>query len=240
MNIDVVQEIADFFKIDRQEAMTRLENSYQYYLDDFNANVGNDQSDFAAWYKRATEWYQTTDAQIYEQTYCRYFLTLRSMIDKFVSLYNGRVLDFGCGVGRVGLRALRLKQCESVDFLDNGLTKDFVLYLLIIRGLLGTVSGTGKVVNAPTGKYDTIVVSHVLEHIENPVETVKWLKTFLSSDSGMFIGDAPFHGESSPSHIKKLQGLTLKEVFNLAGVPENQLIEIDFRNGSLCEKGEYE
>lgn len=235
MKIDVVQEVADFFKMSRDDVMNRLVNSYQYYITDFTAKVGTDQTDFDSWFKRASEWYKTTDAQIFEQTYLRYFLTLRVKIDEFVSLYKGRVLDFGCGVGRVGLRALRLKQCKSVDFLDNGLTIEFVKYLIKVRGL----SDTGRVVNKPTGKYDTIIVSHVLEHVKNPVETVRWLKSFLATD-GRFIGDAPFSGDSSPSHIKKFKSLTFKTVLDLAGVPENQVIEIDFRNGSLCEKGEYE
>jgi len=237
MNIDVVKEVAGFFSISIDEAMKRLQNSYQYYIKEFEKYVGLDQTNFEEWYKRAEEWYKSTDAQIYEQTYCRYFLTPRYKIDNFVNLYYGRVLDFGCGIGRVGLRALKLKKCKSIDFLDVGLTKKFVEYLIKVRELKKGC----KVIDEPTEKYDIIVVSHILEHVDKPIELAQWLKTFLTSD-GKFIGEAPFGELDSicPSHIKKFGALSFKLILDLAGVPESQITEIDFKNGGVCEEGEYE
>ena len=72
----------------------------------------------------------------------------------------------------------------------------------------------------PTEKFDKIILGHVLEHVENPVEILKLVKSWLS-DNGLILTAVP------NSHSIHRQAAVLMELLK----SENELNETDKHHG---------
>ena len=88
------------------------------------------------------------------------------------------VLDVGSGIG---VWPYLLKKAEyDVDCVEeNELSIDFIYEKLGMRCLSG--------LDAAVGKYDTVTMLHVLEHIENPVEFLKKVQSFVRPGGSIFV-----------------------------------------------------
>jgi SAM-dependent methyltransferase len=95
------------------------------------------------------------------------------------------ILDIGCGTGQL----LKVLQSEFRNTLLTGLDVS-VEGLKKAKSLVPSAnfdnilleSGAPKV-NSPISKADVIILSEVLEHLDNPEITLEWLKEFISSES---------------------------------------------------------
>lgn len=237
--IDVVEEVAIFFSISGHEAKLRLLESWEHYKKDLQRCNPYDQStEFDKWLEKTNGWYATSDAHIYEQTFFRYFLTPKAKIDTIVNLYRGRVLDFGCGIARMSLRALRKGKCDYVDLLDvNGLTSHFVRFLIQKRNLQDRC----RVIHELdiSQKYDVIILTDVLEHLVDPHKLLITLHQFLK-ENGVFVVHAPFSDLGSPTHLIRNKDLTVDGVMAVAGVRKERYLEVDMHGAGVCENGEYD
>jgi 2-polyprenyl-3-methyl-5-hydroxy-6-metoxy-1,4-benzoquinol methylase len=97
---------------------------------------------------------------------------------------NMDVLDFGCGNG-----ALAKVISQSVRSIEGLEVNDFPRNLaekennLKVYKSIQDLSVSGK-------KFDAIISNHVLEHVPNPIETLKQLREFLRAD-GVFVTMLP-------------------------------------------------
>ena len=71
-----------------------------------------------------------------------------------------------------------------------------------------------------TEKFDTIILGHVLEHVENPVETLKHVKNYLTPDGIVFAAVPNAHSLHRQAAV--LMGLLTKE---------NSMSELDIFHG---------
>jgi SAM-dependent methyltransferase len=98
---------------------------------------------------------------------------------------KGRFLDVGCGAGEL-LWAAKESGWEAVgidpspEFIEIGRTK------LGVEGRVSTLEDA----NFPDGHFDAVIMSGIVEHLYNPLETLKEVHRVLRDD-GWFWFDAP-------------------------------------------------
>ena len=86
---------------------------------------------------------------------------------------NMDVLDFGCGNG-----ALAKILSQSVRSIEGLEVNDYPRSLAKTRNNLKTYSSIQDL-SVSGKKFDAIISNHVLEHVPNPIETLKQLREFL-------------------------------------------------------------
>ncbi len=104
-----------------------------------------------------------------------------------------KVVDIGCGNGAVIIRlALKFKKNKAVEFIGIDLSKSFVDYGNLAakhKGLSGSVKFKQSDVerNDLGGKYDVILSSEVLEHLENPEGFLKKIANALNKEGVLLL-----------------------------------------------------
>ncbi|MEQ9412358.1 MAG: class I SAM-dependent methyltransferase, partial [Cyclobacteriaceae bacterium] len=77
-------------------------------------------------------------------------------------------------------------------------------------------------------KFDAISISHVLEHIHNPVEYLRYLRKELLNDNGVILIEVPNtlggHGAFEIAHPICFTKKTLKETMQLSGLDQIEII----------------
>ncbi|TLD81163.1 class I SAM-dependent methyltransferase [Helicobacter sp. MIT 11-5569] len=122
---------------------------------------------------------QAKEVSAYEISYC---------FDIFKRFYQGgSILEMGPAEGVMTRRLIKyadyLEIVEGSDYFSNALKKEFP-NLSVNCCLFEEFK--------PTRKYDAIVMGHVLEHVESPVEILKLAKTWLKTDtSGIIFAAVP-------------------------------------------------
>lgn len=109
----------------------------------------------------------------------REILRVRTVIDT-----NCSILDIGCSLGGLIKRFNNggLKNCVGID-----INSDFVKYG---RENFGVNIRESSIFDL-NSKYDIIISNHVLEHIDNPKEHIKYIFDNLLSDNGLFFVSVP-------------------------------------------------
>ena len=103
------------------------------------------------------------------------------IIDKILKSKNKTLLDLGCGTG--WSTAIWQKNGFKVTGLEPSLTRS-----KIAREAHGLNVSNEHLENFKTAElFDVIVLRHLLEHIENPTEMLKKIKTFLKPDGLLLI-----------------------------------------------------
>ena len=105
-----------------------------------------------------------------------YYLKTES-IKNFVNKTNPKILDFGCGSGKLVDRF----QNQGIEI--NGFEPSKGALNLTHRNKLPVYN----FVKAVPGGYDLIMLWHSLEHIDQPFEAIKKIKQFLSKDGKILI-----------------------------------------------------
>jgi SAM-dependent methyltransferase len=115
----------------------------------------------------------------YNRAYTDYQLN-RSFIRKFirklylnhtVSFSEGKTIDFGCGVGEL----LRILPKGSKGYDVNKDTVDHCLRQGLNVTIYNPETDDYSLYDCKPGNYDTLILSHVLEHMENPVDMLRKL-----------------------------------------------------------------
>lgn len=109
--------------------------------------------------------------------------TLIMEIARLVPL-GSAVLDVGCGNGRL-LRDLKKKRCTCVG-LD---ISDSVILMLEKVGIKGICSKLPDI-PCPSNYFDVVIAAEVLEHLDNPGDTIKEMSRVVKPD-GLIIFSVP-------------------------------------------------
>lgn len=137
---------------------------------------------------------------------------------------NKRVLDFGCGAGALMSKLKPL--VKSIDGIEP--TEPFRVYL--------DANGYNvkKDISELEGEYDIIMMFHVIEHLPEPVETLKQLSRHLSP-KGMIYAEVPNVNDALASlynvdaarrflfftdHLQYFSRRSLSELIGQAGLKE--------------------
>ena len=126
--------------------------------------------------------------------------------DKFSSFYNQKLQGIDLKLAHYGYLQLRpffsgktcLELGPATGYMTQYLLSDFE-ELTAVEGslnLLNQIPDDDKLIKIhslfeefePVKKYDTIVMSHVLEHIEHPVPLLKRIRGWMHSDSIFVLG----------------------------------------------------
>ena len=103
-------------------------------------------------------------------------------IEKYLN-QKGKLLDYGCGVGRV-MNAARQRGWTVVGYdIDCETTKkvEKVYNFEIKCGPFEDVDWGGH-------RFDVVYLHHVLEHVKNPVRTIRTLRDLLNEKAYLFVG----------------------------------------------------
>ena len=87
---------------------------------------------------------------------------------------NSKILEFGCGVG------------QNIYMLKNAIGYDISNYSLNIAKSKG-VNIIGNIKDIKNNSCDVVFSSHVLEHVENPIETLKLIKSKIKEGGKLIL-----------------------------------------------------
>jgi 2-polyprenyl-3-methyl-5-hydroxy-6-metoxy-1,4-benzoquinol methylase len=105
---------------------------------------------------------------------------------------KGSLLDYGCGVGFFASRAERRGWLvQGVELSDSARAKAQE------KLKVGTVVSSRE--ELPDTKYDAVTLFHVLEHLDDPVETLQWIRDRLNP-GGAIIVALPNHASPDAGH----------------------------------------
>lgn len=109
--------------------------------------------------------------------------TALNAVRKYLGKGPRRAVDIGCGSGYL-LAALKEEgfDCLGIDFNPE-------MYRIVseIHGIPARTATLAELVSE-NQKFDLIVSSHVLEHMENPLQTLKEIRMLLDRSGLLFIG----------------------------------------------------
>ncbi len=163
------------------------------------------------------------------------------------SIAEGPVLDLGCNQGEL-LEELRDKGLKAfgVEFSPEAVTWCKNLGLDVVEGSLEDFE-------IQPGKFRTIVLSHVLEHLADPVRLLKRIASALGDEGRLVICvpnvDSPtrrlfgpdWHGWDPPFHLVHYDEASLRAACKLAGLSVTRtvkrMIPEDVRRSLLLRQG---
>lgn len=150
---------------------------------------------------------------------------------------NGHLLDVGCGNGSAMIELKRRGwKVTGTDFDDNALYN-------ARRNGLEVHLGDLKTINFPDASFDAILLSHVIEHVPNPIETLKECHRILKPN-GRLIAITPnatskghkyfkhhWRGLEVPRHLQIFTPDSLESIGFQAGFRKSK--------GTTCLQGIY-
>lgn len=98
---------------------------------------------------------------------------------------HGHLLDIGCGEGQFLDLARQYYQTEGIDI------SDYAVNSVISKGHKASTTDI-TTTRLPVNSYDIISVFNILEHLENPSDSVDNMYAALKQD-GLLIGSVPFN-----------------------------------------------
>lgn len=126
--------------------------------------------------------------------------------EEFASIYKDESLGFDLKLVEQGFKTFKpffkgsrcLELGPATGYMTKYLINEFK-FLTVVEGAKSLLDQIPNYLNLtkfnclfedfhPIEKYDTIVMNHVLEHIENPVELLKQIYSWLSDDGVLIIG----------------------------------------------------
>ncbi|MFA5042734.1 MAG: class I SAM-dependent methyltransferase [Kiritimatiellia bacterium] len=184
------------------------------------------QTEFDAHYRDMSKYeYQEQNGREIEHDLIRF----RAMCDTIIPFLpgpNARLLDVGCATGRL-LALFKEKGYDNVIGLDpSPVCAQVAQRLYGVRVLTGSVSDitTAMIAEHPL---DCVILSGVLEHIQDVEQILRWIRGLLADDGLLFIEvpdatdfagwpDAPFQ-EFSTEHINFFSALSLENLMRRYG-----------------------
>ncbi len=165
------------------------------------------------------------------------------------AITDGPVLDLGCNQGEL-MEELREKglKVSGVEFSSPAVAKCKRLGLDVREARLEDFM-------IPNGQFKTVVLSHVLENLVDPVQVLARIAESLGEDGSVVICvpnvDSPirrlfgphWHGWDPPFHLVHYDEDSLCQVCELAGLPETHVVKRmlpeDVRRSLLLWRGNH-
>ncbi|REK31796.1 MAG: glycosyltransferase, partial [Planctomycetota bacterium] len=117
-----------------------------------------------------------------------YFEFDRTDVVELVPLTARRILDVGCGGGRLGAALKARQECEVVGIeLDPSAAA--AAKERLDRVVVGNVEEAGRV-EFSEGRFDCVICADVLEHLREPADVLKKLRRWLTAD-GVLVTSLP-------------------------------------------------
>ena len=129
-----------------------------------------------------------------ETRYLIKFLNSRGLLQT-----RPEILDFGCGMGRISKHLVDLG-CKVVGM-------DFSIPMLMAANAYVNDPNFTPVINTPNHpftfntKFDLIIVSFVLQHVEDPIKEIEFIESVMKEDTTLVIINEP--GRLVPSGLDK-------------------------------------
>lgn len=126
------------------------------------------------------------------------------LITSQVGFFNGmRVLDVGCAEGTL-LNHLK-SSTDGATLVGVEPSESFAAYAREITGCI-TYPDLKALIHAGESNFDLAIVNHVLEHVDNPVEFLRELRTLLSPGGSIYIDvpDVARYSRAEDLHIAHL------------------------------------
>lgn len=123
-------------------------------------------------------------------------------------LKNKTVLDLGCGAGRLSLYAAKYaKFVTGIDYIDTAIQyADSFARLCKIKNVKFI---TGDIDKITDNKYDVVLISEVLQHVDDPLKTLKQTHKLLNKNGWLIINIPSFN------NFRGTIWLTLQNLFKL-------------------------
>lgn len=110
-----------------------------------------------------------------------------------------RGLDFGSGIGSTGIYLI--KNGFDCEFADVSRTNLGFIQLRLRNRKLQSKTHQLPEAKIPQGSYDFILAMDVLEHVADPMEKIRELRTYLKADGVLLFNVIAGHSEDDPLHI---------------------------------------
>jgi ubiquinone/menaquinone biosynthesis C-methylase UbiE len=127
---------------------------------------------------------------------------------------KSKILDYGCGPGDF-LSVANSRGVEAVG-VDSARRS---VEIARERGL-NVVLGDSSTLNYPPESFNMIIMHSVIEHIDNPLQTLGQLANFLKT-GGVFVVSAPTPGNyfwDDPTHVRPYTPKALRTIGELLGL----------------------
>ena len=138
---------------------------------------------------------------------------------------RGRVLDFGCGVGLMAREFARLGY-------DINVIEQSQAYRDLLSSENMAAFESFAEINDYKGSFDLVIIKDVLEHLENPLETVQKLVSFIKPGGFLYLRVPnryayPFHwAVDTKGHINHFSPSILKKILDDAGLELHDYISL--------------
>lgn len=191
------QHLQEFLKLDSETLESKLQAGQQALAElgrrDFN-------------WEKATEFYRDRVGEAYLFELGAWHLTSQDYIGGTLQLIadcaQGRVLDFGGGIGTHAIGAALCPQVEQVVYCDiNPISRDFVKSRASQLGLTEKIVFRLEV--EPEEVFDTIICFDVMEHLPDPCEQLCQFHKMLSPQGKIILNWYFFKGfnQEFPFHL---------------------------------------
>ncbi len=190
--LETLAELVAFTAKPQSEVAELLITSTAKLAADWHEKQPTTQQEIEVWYCNNAPFY-IYDLSQYHLAYKHIVFTL-----DVISMANGRVLDYGAGIGDLAL-ALAKKGATVTYFDVEGESKQYAKWQAERQGLSLNFASTH--VELMQEVFDTIIILDVLEHLFTPLEVLDFLLQRLSV-GGMLIVSAYFGAtQAHPMHL---------------------------------------
>ena len=174
---ETIRDLEEYYNLNRREIAHLLHSAGRLSEDFWHCLNPKKESEII-------KFYEDNPFQVFELIFWHSSKYQQNLRKKFVDLANGKVLDYGGGMGDLCLKIAKkgLKTCYA-DF--QGKTLDFAKWLF-------NKNNCGiKIINLSkkdiSGKYDTIFCIDVIEHTVNPKTVLKNMVEHLNGGGRLII-----------------------------------------------------
>jgi len=137
-----------------------------------------------------------------------------------IDLKDKKFLDFGCGEGHVAQKIASLETIKSYGFDIN---KSGILPWEEVSNNFLLTTDFEKI--KAEGPYDVVLLYDVLDHCENPMETLNKIREITTNDSRIYIRCHPFCSRHGTHLYKKLNKAYVHMVFS-----DEELASMGYKN----------
>lgn len=117
--------------------------------------------------------------------------------------FKGKIIDIGCGTGEFAIVAKLKNPKLNIGLYDGSLLNLNIAHTLAMKAgaVLNYKQGLIETIEFPDKFFDTLVLNHIVEHIEDLDTLFAQLKRILKDDGTIFIAVPYKNCHYSPNHV---------------------------------------